>query len=157
MSERATVSVRGVLTTLRLVYVVLLSSVLLYLAVAMFAVEPDNPPAGSTGLLVPLAALAALVGVATPFVRRALLPPLATQGPAPAEMPSRTSQRLMIAAIVGWALSESVALFGLVLAFTTRNVAVMPPFVAGSLLLFAAFAPRRSLVEDAARAAAADA
>lgn len=159
------------LMTGRILTFAFLMSILVYGVVAFFA-APDMTPAENTGLMQgALAMAAAMSALAIPVMRKvtmghhALTP---VDDTAPTGDPSMTKDearaqqraamaRYQVGTIVGLALAESVAIYGLVLAFMSADGQPAVPFlVAGAVLILAQF-PREAcamqLLSSEARAA----
>jgi hypothetical protein len=139
----------------RLVYAGLVASLPIYLAVVHLAVTPVPEGGGDYGVFYGIIGLfSAGVAISVPILRKRLMPPRAAgPGPAPDSVPPRLLGRWLSAQILSWSLCESVAIYGLVLAFVTHEPAAYYPFAAVALLLLALYRPRRRDLEAVARAA----
>lgn len=140
----------------RLIYAALIASVPLYLAIAHLAVPPSPEGAGSYTVFYAFIGLfGAGVAITVPVVRKRMMPPRADgAGPAPETVPAGLLGRWLSAQILSWALCESVAIYGLVLAFVTHQPTAYYPFAAAALVLLALYPPRRRDLEAVVRAAA---
>jgi hypothetical protein len=123
------------LRILRIVWLAFLGSLVMYAAVLL--VLPGGTPAAEelASVLRPFFTLVAVgIGVASFIVKR-----LALAAPASATAPASTDDaaRLRAACIVAWALSEGVAVLGLVLGFLGGRAADFVPYgVVAALLLY---------------------
>jgi hypothetical protein len=139
----------------RLVYAALLASLPAYLALVHLAMTPMPEGGGDYGVFYAIIGVfSAGVAVAIPLLRRRMMPPRAAgAGPAPDTVPTRALGRWLSAQLLSWALCESVAIYGLVLAFVTHEPAAYYPFGAVALVLMLLYPPRRRDLEAVARAA----
>lgn len=148
------------LLMMRLLYAALLVSVGVYVVVVHVITLPASPgvrPPPDDMLRLGLAGVAAVLGLAAPFVRRLLMPARArtpVAAPAPTHLAPRAFARVFTAHIVAWAMCEAVTVIGVVLFFLTRDPAALYPFAAGTVLLFVVLAPRRGVLEAVAHAGA---
>src|SRR5262245_41703273 len=144
---------------LLVIHAAMMSTVILYGVIA-YAIGGEPAHADHGTLLAVLAGAAAATAVASFVARAALLPPRERAGdgrsldesllatPAARAALARTRAAL----IVGWALCEAVALFGLVLAILDHDAAAYAPFGAASLVLFFLHSPRPRLLVEIANA-----
>lgn len=139
----------------RLVYAALLASLPAYLAVVHLAATPVPEGGGDYGVFYGIIGLfSAGVAVAIPILRKRLMPPRASGGgPAPDSVPTRLLGRWLSAQLLSWALCESIAIYGLILAFVAHQPAAYYPFGAVALVLMLLYPPRRRDLEAVARAA----
>jgi len=125
-------------------------SLLVYLSIPLFM--PAPPMAYETTdfgvLFTVLGVVAVLTSVASLVLRRAIvIQPLQTGTLDPES--AAGAQRLTQAFVLTWAMSEAVAICGLVLYLLTRQVQLMVPFIMMSACLLVFHAPRH--LEAAAR------
>ena len=155
------VPIARVLQTQWILFGALAASIVVYGVVVLVAIQGEPVPIDTTLRWI-LAAAAVLTTVAVLSLRRARLPRLVEdetpyhreQLHGPLErVPEAVAARLQTAYILTWALSESVALFGLVLAFVGQKPAEYWPFGFAALLLILTNPPTRGRLESAARAA----
>lgn len=150
------------LLMMRFLYAALLISVGVYLVVVHFIVrsESSGQLSATDPLYLGLAGAAGVVGLAAPFVRRVLMPPRQAastlNAPKPTHLSPKGFGRSFAAYIVGWAMCEMVTVLGVVMAFLAGSASVFYPFAGGAVLMFVFLAPRRSELEEVARAEAPD-
>ncbi len=158
--------------TVVIIWAALAASVLMYILVAFqITAKAESSGAADPVILYALAGVAVCMAVTTFALRlvllgdERLLSPPSGRAPATPGVPAPESaeESLALAAveryrtglIVLWALSESVALLGLVAAIVGRRFAVIVPFAAVSLALQIVHRPARGrwdeLIEMAAR------
>ena len=116
----------------------LVSSLSLYVGIAL-VIQPCGgcPPA----LLAAMASVAGTTALASVVIRVRLLVRPAHAGRLDLRQPEG-AQRFLVISILTWALSESVAIYGFACFMLSGSFAVMLPFIAASLALFAYHAPR---------------
>ncbi len=143
------------LLMMRLLFAGLVTSVIVYVVIIHVVVQGE-PAEVEQPLAMSLAGAAVFFGLLAPIARRMLMPERAPDrpgaGPPPGVISPRGFGRAFAAHIVSWALCESVAIMGVVLAFLGRDPEVLYPFAAGAVLMFVFLAPRRSELEAVARA-----
>jgi F0F1-type ATP synthase membrane subunit c/vacuolar-type H+-ATPase subunit K len=113
-----------------------------------------DPPAFLYALIVVALAQMAFI----PVLRRIMLPPMREARSLDEPVPEggkvqQALQKLQTASIVSWALCESIAIYGLLLAFLSFQMKYFFPFAAVSLVNFLIYRPRREQLLGAARAA----
>jgi uncharacterized membrane protein YhaH (DUF805 family) len=118
-------------------------SLLVYLAIPLFL--PAPPMAYETTdfgvLFTALGVVAVLTSVASLLLRRAVVIQPLQRGTLDPDS-ATGAQRLTQALVLTWALSEAVAIYGLVLYLLTRQVQLMVPFIMMSACLLVVHAPR---------------
>jgi hypothetical protein len=130
-----------VFTTARIVWTSMLAALPLYAVVLLVLVSDPGPASTANVVLlrsVFLVLSLAVAGVIV-FFRRRLPSPSADPARSPAVDPAAN----LTAYVVGWALAESIALYGLVLAFLSRDAGEAVPFFVASALLLLWQRPRR--------------
>jgi hypothetical protein len=165
------VKLRQAWRVLRILHIALLASLGVYAAIAVFiANQPVTTPTGSAAkapldpqlLTSVLGAMAALTLVAViPFMRKLLMPKRqrvgdgrdldldeAVTGPL-----NFAFGRLRVGCIVTWALCESIAIYGLMLAILFHDARYYGPFAGVAAVAMLVFAPRRALIEEVVRGA----
>ncbi len=145
------------LITLRILHLAMLASVAIYELVVHVAAPP--PSEVLPALRYAFAAAAVVTAIAVIGVRRVVMPPREQASPyhaaAPVPPPSaEVFQRAFTGYILCWGLSESVAIYGLVLSFLGGTPAAMHPYAAAAVLLLLTTAPRKDDLEAMARAEA---
>lgn len=146
---------RSTTSQLSMIWSAMVSSVVLYVFVAVALFRDGSPADPDPTLRLVLSSAAAVAALASFWWRRTQV---AGFGGGPTA-PARTAQageppdvvRLTTACVVAWALSESVAIFGLVLAFLGRNALEAVPFAVASLGLFVLHRPAVWLPSEAGR------
>lgn len=154
------------LTPLRMIWAALAGAVLLYAGLPVLVAASGE---GGDALVLPLAGAAVAAGGGVFVARRALMgtigliaPPRVASGQraTPDELAAALRaalQRYQVGTIVGCALAEAVALFGLVVAMLGAPYGQAVPFFVAGFALIAVQFPRASVLEsllpDAARAA----
>jgi hypothetical protein len=133
------------LMTLRIICFALLTSVFIYAGIAFFVLaSPDPGQVSNTSLLLPLASMAGLAVVTLPALRKMLLgtlalPFLSGEAGAPPQWTPEVERAALLkyttGSIVGYAVAESVAIFGLVASFLAQDPMLVVPFAATSVLL----------------------
>jgi F0F1-type ATP synthase membrane subunit c/vacuolar-type H+-ATPase subunit K len=164
VADRAPTSVAGFLRTLWILYFGLIAALGVYgLVVHAVATGQAADPAAAFPLLPALAAVAAMeVLVVLPLLRRRLLPvarevrSLDEQAAPETLSPGARAAlaRYQTAQVVTWAVCESVALYGVVLAVLTHRGVYYLGFAAAALVNFAIYRPRGEVVAAVARGAA---
>lgn len=118
-------------------------SLLVYLSIPLFM--PAPPMTYETTdfgvLFTVLGVIAVLTSVASLLLRRAIVIQPLQNGTLDPESEAG-AQRLTQGFVVTWALSEAVAVYGLVLYLLTRQVQLMVPFIMMSACLLMFHAPR---------------
>lgn len=117
---------KQVLMVSRIIWVALTVSLHIYMVIA-FLVHKDATPValeGSLGIVLSLAA-ASMGGMSLFFRNRSF----------PQGTPVTVDQKWFTAHVISWALNESVAILGFVLAFLTHEPMRILPFFAGALAL----------------------
>lgn len=143
------------LKQLHLVFLALLGSLLAYLAVAYaVTMEGTDPPGTDIGVILPILAVMGLGSLAASFVLRgALLRSRLAKLPAEiteAEV-GQVAGATFTPSILGWALCESAAIYGLVLFFLSHRWELFLPFWGAGLIAMILQAPSLRAVEDALR------
>jgi len=148
--------------TLRVIHLATLASTGIYVVVA-HAVEHETPADGVAPMLrYGLIGAAVLAALAVPILRRVLMPRGAPDHPyqrspgAAAEPPATAEDllaRVLTAYLTIWAVSGSVATYGLILSFLAADAAEIYPFAVVSAALLVANAPRAATLDAIARAA----
>jgi hypothetical protein len=175
-------TLRASLVTMRIIHGSMCACVGIYLMMLFMLRGRDQAPGGepvepsvvtapapareppSDVFTVVFAAAAAITAGAMLFVRRLLMPPGVREGrtealaggtaPDQLSAPARRAvARVLTASIVSWALCESIAVFGLVLAFLHHDIEHYLPFGGAALVLLLVLAPKRAELEAAVRAA----
>ncbi len=133
------------LMQLRIICFAMLTSAFVYVGVVFFLLAaPDPEQVPNTTLLIPMAGMAGLSVVVLPMLRKMLLGTLALPflsgeaGATPQWTPAveqAALARYMTGSIVGYAVAESVAIFGLVASFLAQDPLLVVPFAATSALL----------------------
>jgi F0F1-type ATP synthase membrane subunit c/vacuolar-type H+-ATPase subunit K len=145
--------------TMMILHLALMGSVGIY-AFILFQVTQGQPPRE----LDPPVMLYALAGVALammaviPVLRSKMLPPIreakSLDEPVPEDEKVQAAvAKLFTASIVTWALCESIAIYGLVLAFLSFQMKYFFAFAAASLVNFLIYRPRKEQLLGAARSA----
>lgn len=148
------------LLTQRIVWGALMASVVIYGVVAYVLSTTNEPQPIDPTLRWALAAAAVFTAMASITLRRIKLPALAEEPSpyhraAPVEAaPPEVLGELMTAYILTWALSEAVAVFGLVLAIISYTYEAYLPYALAALILQATNPPTQGRLEAAIRAAA---
>ena len=145
----------------RLVFGALLASVGIYgvvVHVAAAGMEVTAPPM----LRIALAGAAVVTAAAIPVLRRVLMPPVEEASPyhghatpLPTELSPELTRKVWTVSVLVWALSEAVAVYGVVLAFGFGDPQQFWPFGGAAVVLLLTNAPRRARLEAVARASAA--
>jgi hypothetical protein len=147
--------------TLRILYVALLACVGIYGFISYVLAAQPGPNAPAPVLLYALIGVAAATTVVLPVLRGRLLPPTrspsslaesATTGPL-GEAGGRAAGRYFTACIISWALSESIAIDGLILVQLSHQLVHYLGFAAGALVNFALYRPSADFLAGAVRAA----
>lgn len=143
-------------TQLILFGALVLSTVLYAGTLFMILQQPSQEAAIATGPLLPVfGVMSASLLVGSYLLRRKLLPPLGTE---PAQYDANTKiteaqqkaiARVMSANIIGWAMSEAIAIFGFMLGFLGRDVNALFPFLAMSWVAFGLNRPSREVLDRA--------
>lgn len=142
--------------TAQLVFVALLSSLVIYLVVGYVLSTQREPPAGAApiGLLAPALGVAALVSLIASFTLRARLLRKAI-AELPREIDESNAEGVVRAVltpwILGWALCESVAVYGLILFVLTFRWELFLPFWGVAVAAMLAQAPSQRTLEEALR------
>jgi len=133
------------LLQLKIVAGALIWSVFIYVGVVFFLfMDPDPDHVSDTSLLIPLAGMAGLSVLALPVIRTKLLGTLALpflSGGAPnvpqwnPEVEQQALQKYTVGTIVGCAIGESVAIYGLVAAFLAQDPKLIVPFAITAVFL----------------------
>lgn len=154
------------LMQLKIVAFALVMSVFVYVFVVFFLFQdPDPEQVANTTLLIPMAGMAGLSVVAIMPLRRMLLgtlalPFLAGEAGAPPEWNAEVEQAALAkyttGTIVGLAVAESVAIYGLVASFLAQGPMLVVPFAATAVLLMAAQFPSEAGLKAVAAANKAD-
>ncbi len=150
-------SIDAVLLKLRIIWGVLMASVVIYVVVAHVVDLSEQEAAGNVDLLrMVFAGLSLATAIAIPVLRRLKMPP--QKAPSSVkdridEIPGALNAEVTTTYILAWALSESVCIYGLVLTFLSHEPSAILPYAAAALVLQVMNAPRRSVLEGVARAA----
>ncbi|HTM22311.1 MAG TPA: hypothetical protein VL172_17445 [Kofleriaceae bacterium] len=158
--------------TLRILHGALMFSQVVYVVIAYVVTRQpqDHPPDRfawtighdplSSPLVLAFGAVALLTTAALPTLRPRLLParqPAAGLedpiGPLDSPAAARALSRLRSGQILTWALCESIAIWGLVLAMLSWELWPVLPFVGLGLVNMLAYQPRRAMIEEVVRAA----
>ena len=144
---------------LRIVHAALFAPLAIYGAIVFVAMGPaarrmdPDLVAGVAGGI----ALVILVGV-IPYLRRTMMPErrsggdvVSLDGPLD-EQVTKSLNKLRVASILTWAFAESIAMFGLVVAFLTGKPVYYLPFAGVSAVGLAIYAPTRAGFESVIRA-----
>lgn len=133
------------LMQLRIICFAMLVSVFVYVGVVFFLfASPDPGQVPNTSLLIPMAGMAGLSVVALPVLRKMLLGTIALPflageaGAAPQwtpEVEKAALAKYVTGSIVGFAVAESVAIYGLVASFLAQDPLLVVPFAVTSVLL----------------------
>ncbi len=147
--------------TQQFVFGALAASILIYGVVVVVAAKGEPVPLDPMLRWI-LAGVSVMTSVAVLVLRRARLPPLAEDespyqrqnAPPPVEVvPEAVVAKLFTTYILTWALSESIAIYGVVLAFLSQSPKEFWPFGFAALLLILTNPPTRGRLESATRAA----
>ena len=144
---------------MRIVHGGLLAPLAIYGALAFAIVRPQPHPLDPRLLCAIFGAISlALVAIVVPLVRKKMLPELRDSGtPLDLAQPIpptsvKSLNSLRAASILTWALCESTAMFGLVVAFITGEPRYYPPFAAFALIAMVIYRPTRALFDSVIRA-----
>ncbi len=149
----------GALRVQRIIHGALMASVVVYAvigAVVSKSTAEPTPPVAPT-LVYTLVGVAAAILLVLPLLRRTLLPPMREGMTLPDDAPLDRAQtaiaRLNTANILTWALTESAAIFGLVLTFLSHEPKYIYGLGAAAAVVLVQYAPRRAWIEQAVTAA----
>ena len=148
-----------VLLVLRIVHAALVASILLFLGVVTLVTRPPADPVVSVDTPVraeppPVVAMAMIAAggislVALLLVRRRMARARdAARGSTDPQAGKRALARYYTGSIVSWALAESIALCGFILAIIHREPSRMYPFAAVGVVLMVVLMPRRRDLES---------
>ena len=149
------------LMQLKIIAGALIWSVFIYVGVVFYLFEVLDPDrVGDTTLLIPMAGIAGLTVVALPVVRKTVLggtlalPFLSgTSGRPPLwsdEVESAALAKYSVGTIVGCAIAEAVAIYGLVAAFLAADAKLIVPFAATAVVLMGAQFPSQAGLHEVA-------
>jgi hypothetical protein len=144
--------------TLMILHLALMMSLGVYFFV-LYTVVQNNPPAPLEPVMFyALTAVAVMIMLMIPVLRGKLLPPMREAASLDETVPQNdaTQQavaRVLTTSLLSWALCESIATFGLMLSFMSRDLKYFYGFAAVSLVNFAIYRPNKELLLGAARAA----
>lgn len=139
------------LRVMRILHVALLASVAVFGVVAVVVCQQGGAaPTDMTVFVIALAMTSVMEEAGIVFFRKLRMPPR-RDGDEPVDLervatePERRAiAKLQTIGILSWALCESVAINGLVLAMLTHDIRYFVPFAAVGLVSMAAYAPTRS-------------
>jgi len=142
------------LQSIRIVWLALVASLLVYGAIPFVLPLPGEPAAVLVPLVAALVFVALATALATMVLRRvAITGPLASGALDPATKTG--AGRVLAISVVLWALCESIGVYGLVLFFLYRELALFYPFLLVAMALMLFHAPRalasQSSASDLAR------
>lgn len=137
----------------RILFTAMLASTLVYVGIAFALVRLRDPAAPipqptlasaplTNPLFLALAGMAAVMLVITPIVRARVLP---ARGSGPAK---QALAKIRAADILSWALTEVIAIFGLILTFLSYELVFVLGFAGVSAVAMLAYAPSRARVEE---------
>lgn len=139
-----------------ILFAALIMSTLIYAGVLFTLLQQpaSATPLSATMMLPVFGALAFLLLVAAFLLRRKLMPPL---GDEPVRLGSSSDKltdaqgaavaKLFTANILAWAMSEAIAIFGLILGMTCRDLNLLFPFLALSWVSFGLNRPQREVLD----------
>lgn len=138
-----------------ILFAALFMSTVMYGGVLFMALQqPASAPPLSSAIMLPaLGSVAFLLLVAAFLLRRKLMPPLGDEpwrGDSSAKLTDAQGAalaKLFTANILAWAMSEAIAVFGLVLGMTCRDLNLLFPFVALSWVSFGLNRPQREVLD----------
>jgi hypothetical protein len=129
--------------SLRVVWIALVNSILIYLALAFFVIRPETPKRVGEAIgelqVQVLYGLGLLMLVLSAIIPRILLR---------AENGRVSMERIKVALTVRWALVESVAVFGLLAAFVSQSPGLFAPMGVIALTALLLAFPTDSLIES---------
>jgi hypothetical protein len=143
---------------LTIIWAALLGSLLAY-GFIVFQISNGQQPKDLDPVFVyALGGVAVGTMVIIPFLRSKLLPPMKEASSLNETVPedpqvAKAVARVYSASIVSWAMSESIAIYGLLLAFLSFQPKFFFVFAGGSVANFVIYRPRKELLLGAARAA----
>lgn len=111
------------------------------------ATEPLSQP-----LFLALAAVSVVVLAATPFIRMKMMPPRSYGGQGGGDVKAAL-QRLLLAELVSWALTETIGICGLVLTLLSNEPIFTYAFGGVSFLAMLAYAPSHKVMDEVVRVA----
>lgn len=138
-----------------ILFAALVMSTVIYSGVLfMLLQQPASaPPLDSSIMLPALGGIAFLLLVVGFFLRRKLMPPLGDEpwrGDSTAKLTDAQGAalaKLFSANIIAWAMSEAIAVFGLILGMTCRDLNLFFPFLALSWVSFGLNRPQREVLD----------
>lgn len=144
--------------TITILHLGLVASIGIYGFVLFQATLGQTPRDLDPVMLYTLAGISLAMMVVIPVLRGKMLPPMraarSLDEPVPeGDKVDAAAGKLFTASIVTWALCESMAIYGLVLSFTSYQMKYFLPFAALSLLNFLIYRPRKEQLLAVARAA----
>lgn len=142
------------LKLLHIVFLALLGSLVVYLVVAYVIAADGEPPGTDIDVMVPILGVMGLGSLVAAFILRgvllrgglARLPAQITEDDA-----GHVAGASFTSAIVGWAMCESVAIYGLVLFFLSHRWEIFLPFWGAGLVAMLLQAPSLRHIEEALR------